>query len=203
MVTGPSPGTLEHGVLFYNMTGVIYDPLESTWCKCVINYHELSYCSHELRITRFARRCVYVAISASPDRRGRYMPRRISLSARLAVPNSGYLNDALAETRVCAHVHYIYIRTYEESAETWACKRTRKTRSVLIAPPSPFSLHPSAIPIFSSFLSSRSLSLYSCPLVSVCGAITSRRNHGNHAAGAESVGMQALICRAIRKVILS
>ena len=28
--------------------------------------------------------------------------------------------------------------------------------------------------------------------------ITSRRNHGNHAAGAESVGMQALICRAIR-----
>jgi len=119
MVTGPSPGTLEHGVLFYSMTGVIYDPLESTWCKCVINYRELSHCSHELRITRSARRCVYVAISASPDRHGRYMPRHLSLSlslflslsARLAVPNSGYLNDALAETRVCAHVRtYTHVR---------------------------------------------------------------------------------------------
>lgn len=88
----------------------------------------------------------------------------------------------------------MWVRTHAQNSF-----RLDRTSASSFPPPTRF--------IFLSFFffhfSSPFPSLYSCPLVSVCGGITSRRNHGNHAAGAESVGMQALICRAIHKVIPS
>lgn len=140
------------------------------------------------------------------------MPRRISPPVS-GVPNSGYLNDALAEPRrtsvhmytyirmrkVCINVCVINVCVINVSARTHAQNSFRLDRTSALFP----STHPSYIPVLSLFLSLPLPSLYSCPSVSVCGGITSRRNHGNHAAGAESVGMQALICRAIHKVISS
>jgi len=73
----------------------------------------------------------------------------------------------------------------------WLCAmHTRETRSVSFALPA---FSPRSYLSFFFFLS------FSLAFVSFrLRGITSRRNHGNHAAGAESVGMQALICRAIR-----
>lgn len=96
----------------------------------------------------------------------------------------GYLNDALA----------VHMYTYEESAHVCVCVRVHAWNSFRLdcVPPPPRFFLPSAF--ISFFFLSLSLAFVSFRL----RGITSRRNHGNHAAGAESVGMQALICRAIR-----
>lgn len=118
----------------------------------------------------------------------------VSLRPSRAYLTPDYLNDALAETRVRAYI--VYTHTYEESV----CACTRKTRSVLIAPPPPLSLHPPAVYAYLFFFISPPLSLLHIRAHWFPSAVELRHVEITViAAGAESVGMQALICHAIHK----
>jgi len=95
----------------------------------------------------------------------------------------GYLNDALA----------MHTYTHEENVRVIVCNAHAWNSFRLVRAPRFFLPFISFFFFFSFFLS------FSLAFVSFrLRGITSRRNHGNHAAGAESVGMQSLICRAIR-----